>query len=136
MANPVLLDASALLAWLQGEPGGEIVETALLTQDCTLSAANLAEVISRSLDRRISDADLQRILDDLPVRILPLTAEDGAGAGWLRKLTRSQGLSLGDRLCLALAQRTNATVLTTDRPWLELATPLGLQIQCIRPDQH
>lgn len=136
MEDTVLLDASALLAYLQGEPGGATVKATLLERDCALTAANLAEVITRALDRRIAKADLQRILDDLPVRILPLTAEDGAQAGWLRNQTRSLGLSLGDRLCLAQAQRTHATVLTADRPWLALATELEIEIICIRPDQH
>jgi PIN domain nuclease of toxin-antitoxin system len=54
----------------------------------------------------------------------------------LRPATRKAGLSLGDRACLALAQQLNATILTTDRPWLALAADLGLEILCIRPDQR
>lgn len=49
---------------------------------------------------------------------------------------RALGLSLGDRLCLAAAQRLHGKVLTADRPWLAMAQPLGLKMCCIRPDAH
>ncbi|WP_374336285.1 type II toxin-antitoxin system VapC family toxin [Methyloversatilis sp.] len=136
MSAPILLDASALLAYLQGEPGGDRVQSAMLETGCAMTAANLTEVISRALDRGVAEQALQRILDDIPVAILPLTAEDGVRAGWLRTPTRSKGLSLGDRLCLAVAQRTQSTVLTADRPWLDLAALLGIDIVGIRPDTH
>jgi PIN domain nuclease of toxin-antitoxin system len=72
----------------------------------------------------------------LAYTVVAITPEDGAQAGWLRQQTRAMGLSMGDRLCLAQAQRLNAKVLTTDRPWLNVAADLGLAIQCIRPGGH
>jgi PIN domain nuclease of toxin-antitoxin system len=50
----------------------------------------------------------------------------------LRPLTRSVGLSLGDRCCLALAQRQGAVVLTTERHWQRIATSAGVEIRDIR----
>ena len=49
----------------------------------------------------------------------------------LRSVTKSKGLSLGDRACLALAVLEKAEVLTTDRIWAEL--DIGCDIQVIRP---
>jgi ribonuclease VapC len=132
----VLLDASAVLAFLQGEPGEEVVRHALQTQPCAITAANQCEVIAKALDRGITRPALESILAALGTSVIDILAADGAAAGWMRPATRALGLSLGDRLCLAAAQRLAAPVLTADRPWLALAEPLGVDIRCIRPDAH
>lgn len=135
MSQTLLLDASAVLAFLQGEPGGEQVQQALQDQSCVVSAANQAEVIAKSLDRGLAPEAIQAILAELAYAVIEVKAEDGAQAGYLRALTRHLGLSLGDRLCLTAAKRLNATVLTADRPWLTLRKPLGIDVVCIRPEQ-
>ena len=135
-ATGTLLDASAVLAFLQGEPGAELVRAALEADNCWVGAANQAEIIAKSIDRGVDRPSLQAVLADLAYTVVAITPEDGAQAGWLRQQTRAMGLSLGDRLCLAQAQRLNAKVLTADRPWLNVAADLGLTIQSIRPDRH
>lgn len=129
-----LLDASAVLAYLHEEAGADDVGAALASAaPCLMTAANHAEVVGRCLDRGVAEEVVEPMLAELGYQVLPVTAEDGALAGRLRSLTRTLGLSLGDRLCLASAKRHGGIVLTTDRPWLELAAPLGLDIRCIRP---
>ena len=54
-----ILDASALLCLLFGEPGADRVERAL--PDAFISAANLAEVLSKLVDRGL---DGEEILSD------------------------------------------------------------------------
>lgn len=130
----VVLDASAVLAYLHGEPGWTTVENALITQACAVTAANQAEIVARSLDRGVAADAVMTILAELGYAVIDITAVDGQEAGMLRPATRLHGLSLGDRLCLSVARRVNAAVLTADRPWLDLAEVLGLDIQCIRPD--
>lgn len=135
--NPtVVLDASAVLAFLQGEPGWERVDACLRNPalTCAVAAANHAEIIAKALDKGIAPAALREILDALAYRVLEHPAVDGELAGYLRESTRQSGLSLGDRLCLAAAQRLNARVLTADKIWLKHAQVLGLDIECIRPD--
>jgi PIN domain nuclease of toxin-antitoxin system len=133
----ILLDASAILAYLHNEPGADIVAAALASNtECGMTAANHAEVISRCLDRGVAAEAVDLMLADLGYHVLSVEAEDGSRAGKLRPLSRQQGLSLGDRLCLAVAQRLGAPVLTADRLWLDLAAPLGLDVRCIRPDAH
>ena len=136
MTPVTLLDASAIIVFLQGEPGAAVVRQALQTGRCVVGAANLAEVIAKSIDRGIAPERIKAILAELSFTEIDVKAEDGAQAGWMRSQTRPFGLSLGDRLCLATAQRLKAKVLTADRPWLNVAKQMGLDIQCIRPDAH
>ena len=131
-----MLDASAVLAFLQAEPGHDSVRLALQNDRCVVTAANQAEIIAKATDKGVEPSALREILEELAYTVIDVTADDGANAGWLRNNTRSLGLSLGDRICLASAQRLNAKVMTADRPWLGLAGGLGLQIHCIRPDAH
>lgn len=135
-ASVLVLDASAVLAFLQAEPGHECVATALQSNVCVVTAANQSEIIAKALDRGHSGESIQAILAELTYHVVDITAADGALAGQLRAPTRAAGLSLGDRLCLAVAMRLKAPVLTTDRPWLALAATLNLDIRCIRPDVH
>lgn len=136
MSTLIVLDASAVIAFLQGEPGDTLVSAALESGNCAVTAANQTEIIAKSLDRGMNEADIRAVLAALGYSVLDITAADGMQAGWMRAATRSAGLSLGDRLCLAVAQRLKAKVLTVDRPWINLAPLLGLDIQCIRPDSH
>lgn len=90
-----------------------------------MSSVNVAEVLSRAADR---GADPERLAGELTeagllhgaVVVEPFTAEDAAVVARLRSATRGAGLSLGDRACLALAQRLTAQALTADRAWSEL----------------
>ena len=136
MSQVTVLDASVILAFLQGEPGNERVKLALQTDHCVVSAANQSEVIAKSLDRGVDPDAIKTIVSEMGYTVVDITAQDGAQAGWLRNQTRVIGLSLGDRLCMATAQRLKAKILTADRPWLTVAGQLGLDIQCIRPDAH
>ena len=124
----VVLDASALLAALHGEPGGHDVETRL--EQAALSSVNLAEVMQKSMARGLAVEGLTADLEALGVTILPFTSEDAEASGLLWPATHGLGLSLGDRACLALALRMGLPALTADRVWAELK--IGIDIQVIR----
>jgi ribonuclease VapC len=136
MKTTTVLDASAVLAFLQGEPGQETVLQALQTQRCLVSAANEAEIISKSIDRGLPPATIAAILSELSYTAVDVTVADGQQAGQMRSLTKSASLSLADRLCLALAQRLKARVLTADRAWLLVAEALGVEVVLIRGGVH
>jgi ribonuclease VapC len=127
--NRVVLDASAILALLNEEPGAEKITLELLSQ-ATISTVNLAEVQAR-LVREGGDPEeaWALVLDPLP-NVEPFTAEQAKIAGSLVQKTRPLGLSLGDRACLALAMVLNAPVYTTDQPWKKLK--IGIPIHVIR----
>lgn len=81
-----------------------------------ISAANLAEVIAKLVDQGFTDDEARTAHDSLALKVAPLTADAALAAGRSRRQTKALGLSLGDRCCLALAQASDAAVVTADRP--------------------
>lgn len=123
------LDASALLAMLQGEPGGEMVE--LVLEHSVMSTVNWSEVVQKSLARGVPVEGMRQEVEALGLRFEPFTTEDGEQAAAFREPTRKLGLSLGDRACLALGYRLGLPVLTADRLWAQ--TDLAwVQVELLR----
>lgn len=113
-----VLDASALLAYLQGEPGSDAVEEAL-SEGARCSAANWSEVAQKVLSRQRNWSLARSLLLSFDLTVEPVTVDDAERAA--QRWSTAPDLSLGDRLCLALAERTEATALTADRAWGESA---------------
>jgi PIN domain nuclease of toxin-antitoxin system len=127
--SKVVLDASALLALLNQEPGAQLLTPELL-RDATASTVNLAEVQTK-LVREGVDPDEAWELVQAPIsEAEPFTAEQAEIAGTLVRQTRTLGLSLGDRACLALAIFLRAPAYTTDKDWKNLK--LGVPIHLLR----
>lgn len=125
-----VLDASALLCLINGEPGAERVESVLSSS--VISTVNLAEVASK-LNEIGADADSTRVLlAPLHLAIVPFDDNAAYAAGALRTPTRGQGLSLGDRACLALAASRGAVALTTDKAWPAVGERLGVIVEMLR----
>jgi ribonuclease VapC len=124
----VVLDASALLAFLFKEPGAERVRAAL--PGGLMSAVNLSEVVTTALRFGGTLPETTAMLAQLPVETIPFTADDAVLAGSLWPATRTKGLSLGDRCCLALGTRLRVPILTADREWTSL--DIGVQVEAIR----
>lgn len=129
-----VLDASALLVYLQDEPGADRA-TAALERGCAISAANWAEVLSKLADAGKDPDEVTATLTkqgllDAAIHVVAMDEKAACVSARLRPLTRKAGLSLGDRACLALGQLLDLPVLTTDRAWRQLA--LGIQVVVIR----
>jgi PIN domain nuclease of toxin-antitoxin system len=124
----IALDASALLAYLFNEPGGETVANHL--PDCCLSTINLAEVLG-VFARDGHHPDLvRRRISSSPITLVPFCHQQATLAAALLPVTRPLGLSLGDRSCLALALHRDIPVLTADRTWSSL--DVRIEIRQIR----
>lgn len=125
-----VLDASAVLAVLYGEPTTTVLADAINdTPFC--SAVNLAEIASK-LSRNGDGERIAPLLDELTLAIVPLTEEFAMAAGELEPVGRRLGLSLADRCCLATAAAFDAVALTTDRAWLELPSVVADRVRCVR----
>ncbi len=126
----VVLDASALLALLLGEPGGEKVKAVL--DGALIGAVNLAEVVSHYAKLGAARSGIEALLRPLPVRVVPIDTALSYEAGMLRPITLKGGLSLGDRYCLALAKSEGVPALTAERRWPDIAAPAGVTVELIR----
>ncbi len=128
MSVDYVLDASALLALIHREPGAERV-TGILPWSA-ISTVNLAEVFQSVLEHGLETDRISRRLESFGVTVDSPTLFDADRAAQLRFVTRSEGLSLGDRFCLALAERLGAVAVTADRAWVRSGH--GITIELIR----
>ena len=126
--SEVVLDASALIAVLREEPGAAAVEAVL--DDAAISTVNLSEVQAKLVERGTPTEIAWSWLVDLNLDVIDFDASQAKVAGDLRALTRSHGLSLADRACLALARVLGAPAMTADRAWSGLE--VGIEIRTIR----
>ena len=124
----VVLDASALLALMNDEPGAKIVRDAL--PEAVISSVNLAEVVSKLVDGGMPETQIFNDLGELDLSDVPFDVRQAYAVGLLRAATRSRGLSLGDRACLSLAVHLACPVITADRAWTELG--LGVDVRLAR----
>jgi ribonuclease VapC len=124
---PHVLDSSAVLAWLQDEPGSERVQ-ALLEQG-HVSAANWSEILQKARQHGGDPHEVGLLLRSLGLEVVEVSREDGekAAAMWERDVP----LSLGDRLCLATAFRLQLPVVTTDRLWMKTSVK-GVEVEVLR----
>jgi ribonuclease VapC len=123
-----VLDASALLALIWSESGGEKV--ADIVDQSKISAVNLAEVCSKLSDRGVTGNAVHALLAGVPIHVEAFDQAQAIACGDLRHKTRRLGLSLGDRACLVLAIAEGASAVTADRSWKGL--DLDISVQTIR----
>jgi ribonuclease VapC len=127
--NRIVLDASAILAVIGGEPGADKLTPDLLAR-AVGSTVNLAEVQSKLVSRGWTS---EQAWEDAtsPVRELVSFDEEQARiAGDLVTQTRHLGLSLGDRACLALGMALKLPVYTAEKAWKKVK--VGVRIHVIR----
>lgn len=124
-----VLDASALLALLQAEAGADVVAQAL--PGACMSAVNFGEVVAKLVEIGWPQDEVVRDLRGLDIEIVPHDEAQAVCAGLLRAITRSVGLSLGDRACLALAEHIQGVAFTADRQWLAVRD-LKAEVRMIR----
>ena len=127
MASAVL-DASALLAHIRGERGSDPIADLCRRRphiDC-----EFGEVFSRLVEESLTVEQADAIVLRYGIDVVLFDEGLALRAGALRPATKSLGLSLGDRACLALAQRVGLPVLTADRTWAKLA--VGVEVKVVR----
>lgn len=131
MSEPsTVLDASALLCLVLGEPGAERVTAALEAGGCWISAVNLCEAAAKLDDAGVPQSEIERLAPGLRLHVEPFDEKQAIACARLRKPTRSLGLSIGDRACLQLAMAHGVAALTADRAWAKAR--VGAKIDVLR----
>ena len=110
----IVFDASALLAYVAGEPGADTVRKHLIDGG-HCSAANWSEVAQKVLATGANWGGARALLLSYPLILEPVTPEDAERAAYVWSPGSSP--SLADRLCLALGNRLDQRVLTADQAW-------------------
>ena len=124
----IVLDASAVLAALAGEPGADAVNAVL--PNAVISAVNLTEVGAKLAERGMGEDEIRTTIGMLGLSVVVFDEDDAYAAAMLRMRTRGHGLSLGDRVCLALGIAKGAAIMTADRSWARL--DIGADVRLIR----
>lgn len=112
-SGPEVLDASALLAWLQNEPGAAEVTL----EDAVMNSVNWSEVLQKAQQNEVEVTGLQEELAALGLELTGFSVAEGNRAADLYPLTKAYGLSLGDRACLATAATLSGTAITAEQVW-------------------
>lgn len=114
-----VLDASALMALINSEPGSALVQQNL--RHAYISSVNFAEVLSKMLEQGVPAADAEKVLFCFDLSIVPFDEKQILGVSLLRLETKKYGLSLADRVCLNLAKTLELPVLTSDKIWKKVS---------------
>lgn len=129
MTAGCVLDASAVLALIREEPGGD--QVAERVGRATISAVNLQEVAKELMLSGLDEPVIRDLIGELRFQVEPHSADDAYSAAALHAVTKQLGQGLGDRSCMALAIRLGLPALTTDREWNKVKAK-GLTIEHLR----
>lgn len=124
----MVVDASAVLALVNAEPGWERVAEVL--PDAVMSAVNVSEVVGKLADHGMPREEIRTLLSGLGLTVVPFDLEAAFAAGVLRAVKGGKRLSLGDRACLSLARSRALPALTADRYWSRVDA--GVDLEMIR----
>jgi PIN domain nuclease of toxin-antitoxin system len=126
--NKYILDASAVLALINKEVGWEKVYDVF--SDSYFCSVNLSEVVAKLVDINLPEAEITKIIKHLNLKLISFNYSIALRAGLLKSITKTKGLSLGDRACIATAIVKKLPILTADKIWKEI--PLPVEIILIR----
>lgn len=128
MNKKIVLDASAILALIQEEPGAEVIRP--LLKQSMMSTVNIAETLTSLQRVDIGPEEGLEYMSLLISEIVDFDIEQALEVAVLFPKVKHKGLSLGDRACLALGKKYHATIYTADKIWKD--ADAGLDIQLIR----
>ncbi len=125
----VVLDASAVLAIVNAEPGADLVRGSLA--GAIMSAVNYSEVLKKAVEHGGTREVTAAFVRGLSIAIIPFDEALAAGCADLYPHAKQYGLSLADRACLALGIQRGCSVLTADSKWKKMSLP-SIKVTLIR----
>lgn len=126
-----VIDTSAVMAYLNDEAGADLAEE-WLEKGAAISALCVQETIANLVRRNVDRDSALEMIEALGLEVHILDLDLAVDAGTLIALTRSKGLSHGDRACLALARQLQRPALTADTAWADIAEDVGVDVLLIR----
>ncbi|OJW53439.1 MAG: hypothetical protein BGO67_01700 [Alphaproteobacteria bacterium 41-28] len=126
MNKKVVLDASAILALIQEEPGAEVIRP--LLKQSMMSAVNVAETLTSLQKVEMDPEEGMEYLSILISQIVDFDTDQAIDAARLYPHVKHKGLSLGDRACLALGKKFQATIYTADKIWKDIYPELDIYL--------
>lgn len=120
------LDSSVIMAIILAEAGQD--KAARLAPGALLSSVNLAEIITKCIEKEVSPAIAEEYIRSGNIEIVGFDGDLAMSAGELFKRAKKGVLSLGDRACIATAIQYKATVITADRIWATLDLPCPVEL--------
>ncbi|MDO8350936.1 MAG: type II toxin-antitoxin system VapC family toxin [Gallionella sp.] len=121
--SKIVLDTSAVLAWLFQENGADKVFPILEAGSGVISSVNYAELVGKLVDQGMPAEIIRETLFDLELEVVDYDEAQAFETGVLRTVSKAFGLSLGDRACISLGIIRKLPVLTADRVWLNVSVP-------------
>ena len=128
--NKVVLDASAMLAYINNEPGATAVHDVL--PHSIVSTVNLAEAFSKLVREGMDVADTRTILNECFPHAIPLDRDQAETAAIIHAANAKMNVSYADSMCLALGACRNVPILTGDKKWEKLDLGFTVEIDLIR----
>lgn len=125
-AKDYLLDASALLAAIHNEQGGDYVQKRI--EASAISSINWSEVLQKLNRAGVNTQEIATALRALGLEVIAFNEEDATIAADLWPDTKSMGLSLADRACLATGRRLKIPVITADKAWQALESSQSIEL--------
>jgi ribonuclease VapC len=125
----VVLDASAVLAIVNAEPGADVVRASLA--GAIMSTVNYSEVLKKTVEHGGTSEAAAAFVRGLSITLIPFDEALAAMTADLYPQAKQHGLSLADRACLALGIQRGATVLTADGKWKRLSLS-SIKVKLIR----
>jgi ribonuclease VapC len=122
----VVLDASALLAFVHSEPGADIVAKHI--DNALLSAVNYSEVLKKTIERGGVVKPIADLIHTLSIVIVPFDAVQATKSAELYPQGKPHGMSFADRACLSLGVLHNASVITAERKMRLLTLPIKVKL--------
>jgi ribonuclease VapC len=124
-----VLDSTALIALVLGEPGFERVQG--LLERSGVSAVNLTETIHKLVQKGSAQRSVEHLVQGLQLNVIAWSEDLSYQSAEFAVLGKSHGLSLGGRACLTLAKQLKATAVTADQAWTEVPA-LGVRLLMFR----